>query len=204
MGLSDCITCASFPGEAVLRDVHLVRSPARDPRPEGATVARSRRRAGKGEGRHEYSLGGICIDLHAVCRIAARAGACGSLPQSLHQDRGAVPGGRPVGRSGAYDRLQNGGGLEPAHRGGEQAGRQYRARRPTGREVRARRLHAPDGDQLHADHESVPLPHAAVRPVRGFRSHHVDRKDDAASHRQCRKRCQNRQGSHCESQSAAW
>ena len=47
-------------------------------------------------------------------------------------------------------------------------------------EARARRLHDADGDRLHADHEPVPLPHAAIRSDQRLRAGHAGRQDHAA------------------------
>ena len=116
-----------------------------------------------------------CFAVRLAARARGRAGCRERLSQSRDPHRRAVPG-RRAGRcrraaAGAADER----GLGPAGDRRQPARRQHRDRRAAGREGRARRLHAADGDRLHAGDEPVPLQVAALRPDQRFRAdHHHD------------------------------
>ncbi len=90
------------------------------------------------------------------------------------------PAGGPSDVLARADRPEDERGLGPAGGDREPPRRQHGDRRAARQGGRARWLHDADGDQLDADHEPVPLPHAAVRSDQRLRAGHLGRQDHAA------------------------
>ena len=129
----------------------------------------------------------------SLCTLASRPGfRRRTRPRIFPTARSAsivpFPGRRALRRAGAADRPEDDRGLGPAGRDREPARRQHRDRRADRQAGAGRRLHAADGDRLDADHEPIPLPHAALRPDQRLRAGDAGGQDHAAPDGQFGKR----------------